>query len=176
MSHRNLGVGLLFLFLAVGIALWIGFAYRQHGSDVINVTARNSWLRHEPDGPEWSQWTKIPEESFSPVPSANRDEAVRLLTDVSVVDLDDRNLKTFAPTLPSPADGTNPYLIRGVFLQAQDGEPMGTGRFECYRRGKDVLVLFGCLGRESWGTGKSPLVIWLPFKPEEIFVTCFMAE
>jgi len=53
---------------------------------------------------------------------------------------------------------------------------MGTGSFVFYRRGRDMLVLFGCLGRKSWGVGKGPLVIWLPFKPEEIFVSYEMAE
>jgi len=89
--------------------------------------------------------------------------------------LSDKDLKTFGPTLQTQPNGLKAYLIRGVFVQGGDRKPMGTGHFVTYHRGKSVLVHFGCLGRRSWGMGKGPLVIWLPFKPEEVFVTCSMA-
>jgi len=128
---------------------------------------------------DWSQWEQFPKEHFAPVPHASQAEAIRLLSDSPVVELSDKDLKTFAPTFQSPTDGLKRYLIRGVFVQGRDRKPMGTGSFETYHQGKNVLVYFGCFGRSSWrswGMGKGPLVIWLPFKPEEVFVTCSMDE
>jgi hypothetical protein len=176
LSRRKVAVGLLLIFIAAGSASLAVLIYRWFTPEAIEVTETDSWFRPPPDGPDWSQWEVIPKELFSSVPSASQAEAIRLLNDVHVVELSDKDLKTFAPTLLSRPDGFKPYLIRGVFLQGPDGRPMGTGSFACYHRGIDTLVLFGCLGRRSRGMSKGPLVIWLPFKPEEVFVTCEMAE
>jgi len=136
--------------------------------------ATDPWFRPVPEL-TWD-WEEILKERISPVPSVSQAEAIRLLTDAPVVELSDKDVKTFAPMLQSQPVGLKPYLIRGVFMQGPDGKPMGTGHFFTHHRGKDVLVEFGCLGRKSWGMRKGPLVIWLPFKPEEVFVTCGMDE
>jgi hypothetical protein len=103
-------------------------------------------------------------------------EAIGRLNDVAAVNLSDKELRSFAPSLGSTQDGQKPYLIRGVFLQGPDGRPMGTGHFVCFSREKDVLVHFGCLGRKFWGLAKGPLVIQLPATPERVYVMCSMAE
>jgi hypothetical protein len=175
MSRRTIAVG-LFILVAAGSALGV-FIFRSSSPDAIEneVASTDSWL-HPATDLDWSQWDEIPKERLSSVSSASQAEAIRLLKDVPVVELMDKDLKTFAPDLLARPHGLKPYLIRGVFLQGQDGRPMGTGHFVSYHRGKDVLVYFGCLGRRFWGMSKGPLVIWLPFKPEKVFVACGMVE
>lgn len=184
MSPRKPAVGLLLLLIIIGFALWGGFAVRRFSRlNEIDVKATDPWLHLGPGVPDLSQpgahdlsqWDEIALENDPLVPDASRDEAIRLLTDASVAELDDKNLKTFAPMSPPPPNGAKPYLIRGVFLRGPEGGAMETGRFRVYHRGKDVLVHFGfysCLASKPWGTSKGPLVIWLSFKPEKIFVTC----
>jgi hypothetical protein len=134
----------------------------------------DSWLHGIPNL-DWDEWKEIPRDAFFCVPTSARGEGLQLLEDIPFVELSEKKLAIFVPkNIPHPM-GTTPFLIRGVFLAQADGNPMGTGQFMCYQRKRDVLVLFGCLGRKAYGMGKSVLVIWLPFKPTEVFVLYQMA-
>lgn len=141
---------------------------------VVDPATLDPWLRQEPNL-EWGQWSEVPQALVAQVPEACRDEAVKRLDETPLQALTDADLKTLAPTPPAAPPDYKPYLIRCVFFKAPDGEPMRTGHFYVYRRDPDVMAFFGCLGYRSWGTGRAALVVWLPFKPENVFVVCQMA-
>jgi hypothetical protein len=185
MSRHKILVGLV-IFSAIGFALFGFVVFKGPNSDEFDVvdadppilqetTGADLWIRPVPDL-LWSQWHELPEDRFTYVPTKSQQEAIRLLDEVSIVELNDEDLKRFAPTPQFRPTGSKPYLVRGVFLHAGNGRPMGTGKFKILVRDKEVAVYFGCLGRIRPEFGKGPFVVWLHFKPENVFVFCDMAE
>jgi hypothetical protein len=68
-----------------------------------------------------------------------------------------------------PAAGKQPYLVRVMYGHA------GTGSYGVLRRGNDIRVFHGSLGRTNACT-KSALVVNLEFAPREVYVEISIAE
>ncbi len=141
----------------------------------VGSVEQDSWTRQVPHL-DWSQWSAVSPELVVPAPEESRTEAVKRLDDAALQALTDADLKAFTPAPAAVPSDYKPYLIRCVFMQDPYGRPMGTGHFYVYRSGLDVLTFFGCLGHRSWGTGRGALVVWLPFKPANVFVESQMDE
>jgi hypothetical protein len=170
MTRRRVAIGLLIL---IAVAAFVGAQIYRWVSLEAEARVIDPWVT------SWSrsdQAEQVPMEHFSLVRSANRDEAIRLLADVRVVDLADDDVRRLAPDLLPRPEGLNPYLVRGVFLEDSNGVPMGTGRFLIRHESKLLLVYFGALGSRPHPMRQGPLVIWLPFKPENVYVRCGMAQ
>lgn len=168
MNRRKVAIGLVVVLTAGLVLLW-GSDYNWHEK----ASTTDDWYTPSID---WEGWVGMSDERYKSVPAESRAEAVQRLDDVSFVELSDKDLKTFAPNLLSPPEGCKPYLIRGLFLHNGDGVPMRTGGFSCSRRGSDVLVAFGCLGYHMGSVCRGPLVVWLSFQPQRVFVTYSMAR
>jgi hypothetical protein len=138
----------------------------------------DSWRAARPDDSlRWDEWgVEIPVNHFRPVRPAAISAASDLLAFSPVFALADEHLDILAPGLECPQQGLKPFLVRGLAFIGPDGNPMGTGKFLIRKSGSDLWVYFGCLGRSYKGFGRIPLIVWLPDKPEEVFVTCSMAS
>ena len=66
--------------------------------------------------------------------------------------------------------GSKPFLVRAVALNR------GTGTFMAYVVEDQLLVLHGCLGRRPVPMTRQALVLPLYRIPQEVFVSCTMAE
>lgn len=66
--------------------------------------------------------------------------------------------------------GRNLFLIRAVFLNRS------TGKFKVTAVGSELLVEHGSLGHSAVPMKRQALIVWLPQKPETVFVTCSMDE
>jgi hypothetical protein len=128
-----------------------------------------SWVTGSPEDYA-AQWQDIPKIDFRPVAPGSEAQAIQLLTDSPVVELDADEVPVFAPGVEPRADGARPYLVRAVLCNGPDGKRIGTGNFTLSRRGNRLRVLFGYLGFRDWGQSRAPLVVWLPFKPEAVSV------
>jgi hypothetical protein len=93
------------------------------------------------------------------------------LKEAPVVELDDEDLAAFAPGASPRQDGSRPYLVRGLALLGTDGKPLGTSGFIAYRRGDELWVECGALGYYDCGMTRAPLVIWLPSRPEVVYLS-----
>ena len=70
------------------------------------------------------------------------------------------------PDLP----GRSPHLLRGLVLEA------GNGEFEVYESEQAVFILFRCMGRKPVPMTRRPLVVQLRYTPHDLFVACSMEQ
>jgi hypothetical protein len=93
------------------------------------------------------------------------------LEQAPAVELGDQDLTEFAPGADPRPDGYKPYLIRALVMKGWDGRPIGNGALMLWRRGPNLWVKFGFLGMIGpKSEAKDPLVVWLPFQPENVYV------
>ena len=127
------------------------------------------WL-HPPPGVAESEWRPLPLADVHEVAPAKQTLATEKLVAASVLPLDQGEIDFFSSYRGSPlAPGKRAFLVRAVFGH------QGTGAYTVLRRGDDVYVRHGSLGRSS-PHHKGALVLILDFTPREIYVATSVAE
>jgi hypothetical protein len=136
------------------------------------IVARNrrfeagaGWEREPPEYIPHSEWHRVPQEDWSAVLDDRYWEALRLLDEAPAVDLSSRAAEHFVgPVSPKGAD-YKPYSVRGLSLQANHVNRM------VRVRNNAVWVYYGALAQLPVRVVKAPIVVWLGFKPEDVYVS-----
>jgi hypothetical protein len=141
------------------------------GCSGLTVQDGESWRRPPPIG--LSEFQKgavdIGKELYRVRPD-RLTKAVYLLKETSIVPVD-RDLATDLIGQPLEVSGrTRLYLVRAL----QYGE--GTGRFYAMRRGTEILVHHGVLGRGPDKPVRAAVILGLDFVPTELYVSSNIAE
>ena len=134
-------------------------------------TTQDSWYNAPPlEAPRRGEWVPLDRAKIHEVLESKEHQAEELLEDVSIVELNaERAVEFIGAALPD-VPGTQPYLTRSVYLNR------GTGSFSVYILGNQLLVHHGSLGRTAVPMKRQALVLQLEHKPQDVFVTCSMAE
>ena len=127
------------------------------------------WL-HPPPAVAESEWTPLPLADVHEVATAKQTLATEKLVGASFLPLDQGETDFFSGYRGAPlGPGKRAFLVRTVFGH------QGTGAYTVLRRGDDVFVRHGSLGRSS-PHHKGALVLILDFTPREIYVATWVAE
>jgi hypothetical protein len=92
------------------------------------------------------------------------------LEEVACVEISDESASALAGQSVERELGKDLYLVRGVYLNR------GTGRFTVTLVGSDLLVHNGSLGHSAVDMKRQALIVSLPHKPNQVFVSCNQAE
>jgi hypothetical protein len=125
-------------------------------------TSADAWYRAPPPDFPWDQqriYTGIYE-----VPEARMAQAERLLETQPIVELRQQEVRQFAgrDTLAPP--GFKAYLIRGVHLGRR-------GHYSIALSGDAAVVMHETAAAPPTAMRKRPLVVFLPGKPGDVYVT-----
>lgn len=157
MSDR---ITLFFVAAAVGVIL--GCNHR--------ITVRDAWYRPPPGGYSQFQGRAVACE-FMEVAPAHQDRATTMLLSDAVIPLGEQDAHDLATRSIVPVTAeTHPFLIRALA-----GNP-ATGRFQVLFKNNEVLVYHGSLGHSSPSIRRTPLVVWLPSEPHQVYVALGVAE
>jgi hypothetical protein len=134
-------------------------------------TTQDSWYNAAPpEIPRRGEWDRLDRARIHEILESRELQAEELLQDVSIVELTAEQAAGFVGAALPDMPGTQPYLTRGVYLNR------GTGAFSVYVLENQLLVHHSCLGRRAVPMKRQALVLQLERKPEDVFVTCSMAE
>ena len=111
-----------------------------------------------------SQWQPVSAENQAKAATALEDAAWTPLTNEQALTYVDGTAKAQRP------QNTKPYLVRGIGVA--NGEPPRFVRLI----GHSVTVEGGVLGDCPAGMKRHPVVVWLPFPPNNVFVTFSQAK
>jgi hypothetical protein len=133
------------------------------------------WTGNQPPWTIVDAWYRAPPPDFAwedrriysgiyEVPDARAPQAQQLLDAQPVVELEQADLRDFAgrDTLPPP--GFKPYLIRGVHLGRR-------GHYSIALSGDAAVVMYETPVAAPSAMLKRPLVVFLPRKPGDVYVT-----
>lgn len=130
---------------------------------------RCDWIRRTPESIPAGEWQEIPQGDIFEVVASKEFAAVhRDLTNTAVAPLTLETAKYFNPRYET-VPGKKPYLVRAVYGHG------GTGSYSVLRRGSDVRVMHGSLGRSA-ACNASALIINFDFVPREIYIEVSIAE
>lgn len=134
-------------------------------------TTQDSWYNAAPpETPPRREWEQLDRARIHEVLESKELQAEVLLQDVSVVELSAEQAAEFIGEALPDQPGTQPYLARGVYLNR------GTGSFSVYILENQLLVHHASLGRRAVPMKRQALVLQLEQKPQDVFLTCSMAE
>ena len=162
---------LLLRFLLGGALLLAGATLYGCTSDRRAWTTQDSWYNAPPpETPRRGEWEQLDRARIHEVLESRELQAEELLQDVSIVEVTaEQAAELIGATLPDQPD-TQPYLTRGVYLNG------GTGSFSVYLLEDQLLVHHGSLGHRAVPMKRQALVLQLEQEPQDVFVTCSMAE
>ncbi len=63
-----------------------------------------------------------------------------------------------------------PFLVRAIAF------PVQTGNFSAYIKKNKLWIWFGCLGRKPYPMKRNPVIVFLEYLPEEVFIDVTIAE
>lgn len=132
-------------------------------------TRADSWYQPPPSEVyPLSGWQPLDYSQIYQVTAAQQPAAEELLADDAIIELTPPQAADLIgrPLADHPA--TKPYLTRGVYLNR--------GGFSVQVKGKQLLVSHNSLGHGPVEMKRQALVLQLKQLPEEVFVTCSMAE
>ena len=124
---------------------------------------REPWFNFTPDS--WLTSTELEPRYVLRV--VKQDEAVRKLEATPLVELSKDEVGYFtgkAPTYP----GLRPYLVRGL--------TEGQGDFSVFEKGQAIFVRHDSLGAPAPSEQRTALVVFLAFKPQEVYIDCQAGE
>jgi hypothetical protein len=115
----------------------------------------------------YDDWKHIPNDDFIRVPNNGLAQAIRMLQDRSCFALKGSDLSALGVVkVPVRKDQTKPYLVRGVRVLIEG--PKET--FKVHYKGKKICVSYWILSGDDPGHARAPLIVWLPFEPEDVYV------
>jgi hypothetical protein len=137
----------------------------------VSPAEQEPWYRAPPtDGDLYWTWPALEAARLHEVVEAQQQDAQALLHASPLLKLtEDRAVALIGRPLPD-APGTQPYLVRGLC-----GNP-GTGRFEAFQRGDQLVVLHGSLGSGRGALQRRALVLQLEQTPSEVYVYATSAK
>jgi hypothetical protein len=115
-----------------------------------------------------SGWQTLDYTQVYEVAAAQQPAAEKLLENAAILELTPQQAAdlTGQPLADPPA--AKPYLVRGVYLNQ--------GGFSVYLKNRQLLVSHNSLGRGPVPMKRQALVLQLNQLPQQVFVTCSMAE
>jgi hypothetical protein len=122
------------------------------------------WLR-SPPAKSFAEWTPVPEKDVYEVVASK--EIIAVLSELSGkpwIALSEGQARYYTGHYFQKTPGQRTFLVRAVYGQG------GTGGYSVSRRGSEVHVSHGSLGRSD-ASHKSALVVNLDFVPQQLFVT-----
>jgi hypothetical protein len=123
-----------------------------------NITP-DSWVASQEVDPAFVQQVTRPSEAVAKLEAA----PVALLTPAEA--------ETFTgKPAPETATGRSPYLVRALYYY------LDTGAFAVFQKDQSILVRHDSVGRPDGHEQRSALVVYLPFKPQELYVDCQASE
>jgi hypothetical protein len=123
------------------------------------------WLRPPSGTKSADGWIPVPAtDVYEVVASKEIVAVIHDLTDERCVPLSEEQARYFTGHYYRKEGGTRSFLVMAVYGQG------GTGEYTVSRRGDDLLVSHGSLGRHS-AFHRSALVVNLDLQPQEVFVT-----
>jgi hypothetical protein len=162
MSLRQKIALVLFCLFTVWLILmyWMTIVYYPQAAGT-----RDDWCNDRPLDFE-SGCKKLGKERFRQVTKESREKAIQLLQEVSVVELKEEEVESLVGESPPHDADLRPYLVRAVKL-----DHPASGFMIC-SRDRALWIYNGLLGWYSPPMVKAPLVIWLPFKPDVVYISC----
>lgn len=132
-------------------------------------TSADSWY-HPPPSEVYplTGWQPLDYSQIYQVTAAQQPAAEALLADAAVVELTPQQAADLIGRPLADHSNTKPYLVRGVYLNQ--------GGFSVQVKGQQILVSHGSLGHGPVEMKRQALVLQLKQLPQEVFVTCSMAE
>ena len=107
------------------------------------------------------------------MPAKGLDQALRMLHDRSYVALKPSDLSAQGLVeVPPRKDNLKPYLVRGVRVLIEG--PNETFRIQY--KGEKIRVTYWILSGDDPGAARAPLIVWLPFEPEDVYVSFGVAK
>jgi hypothetical protein len=126
---------------------------------------REPWFNFTPDS--WAQSPEVDAKHVFPV--VHEAEAIKRLEAVPLVELTAQEVQRF--TGKAPLGGAlKPYLVRGLVYFRQ------TGAFAVFQKNGNILVRHDSIGGSTPPESRSAVVVYLDFKPKEVYVDCGVAE
>lgn len=122
---------------------------------------REPWFNFTRDS-----WVQSPEiDSKFVVPVVQEDEAVKRLEKQALIELSPAEAEHLT-SKPAPTGNVKPYLVRALLYYRENGI------FAVFRKGDSILVRHDSRGASQPSETRSALVVYLDFKPKEIYVDC----
>lgn len=126
---------------------------------------REPWFNFTPDS-----WVQSPEiERRFVVPVLNESEAIKRLETTPSIELSPAEAQQLTGKAPVEG-GRKPYLVRALLYYRE------TGAFSVFTKAGSILVSHESIGSSIPPETRSALVVYLDFKPKEIFVDCGVVE
>ena len=130
----------------------------------------DDWV-HRPSGKfTWPDWTDLPETDIYEVVATKETSAlISELADKEFALITEDTARHYTGHYFRCPAGKKPYLVRAVYGQG------GTGGYEIYKRGKELLVHHHSLGGATL-VNKSALVVNLDFNPVSSYTFLELAK
>ncbi len=141
--------------------------YKEFEND---AKAREPWFNFPPDS--WADSKEVPTAHIVTVPAGpNSEAAVERLAKEAIIELDnDSAAKMAGRPAPAGVTGQRPFLLRGLVYLRENGS------FRVYEKGQAVLVRHDSSGDPTTTESRAPIIVYLPFKPSELFVDCQIGD
>ena len=126
---------------------------------------REPWFNFAPDN--WLQAKELDQQFVFPV--LHEDEAVGKLNHTAIIELSPAEAGHFTGK-PQRFAGRRPYLSRAlVYFKA-------TGNFAVFEQDQEIFIRHDSVGPSSPGEKHSAVVVYLEFKPKEVYIDCQLTE
>jgi hypothetical protein len=156
------------------VILLIGGLAAACGSDRRMWTEEDSWHHKVPPEERHARLLspahQVPPDRFTEVPTEAFPKAETLLTDTSIVRLNEGDLEQLGLATDQFAAGAELYLVRAVYLNPY------TGAFMVAQRSDTLVVHHGSLGRQAAPMARTALVVALDRQPSIVYVETTMGE
>ncbi len=124
---------------------------------------REPWFNFAGDG--WADSQELESKYVLQVQSNAAAGVVKRLEQVPVVELAEAEVNQITGKAADFA-GRKPYLVRALMYH-QD-----SGRFAVFEKGQDIFVRHDSTGAATQAEHRTGVVIFLPFKPNNVFIDC----
>jgi hypothetical protein len=125
---------------------------------------REPWFNFTPDS--WEGSKELDQKFVASV--VKEDEAVKRLEAAPLVELSGTEAQYFTGKAALP--GVKPYLVRALMYFKE------TGNFAVFEKDQAIYVRHDSLGNATPSERRSAVVVYLAYKPKQVYVDCQVAE
>jgi hypothetical protein len=126
---------------------------------------REPWFNFAGDG--WLQSQELDGKFVVPVVSESL--AIAKLEKAQIIELNDKEAEAFTGKTAQIA-GRKPYLIRALMYYKENGH------FAVFEKGQEIFVRHDSTGAATQHEQRTALVVYLTFKPTNVFIDCQIVE
>ena len=141
---------------------------------IIGCADHRAWTRadawHKPQPPDVTTPSDARTVPFAQVKPSARGLAERQLIATDCIILTPQAAASYLDEPLHTDAGDQLFLVRGLCLSRE------TGRFDVHFDGDDLYIVHSSLGRGPVPMRRQPLVVALPARPRQVYVTVRMAE